>query len=163
MVRISAGGPLKAADSEALEGQERLLQKQTPVKISQRSLNSRSKGLESDSDSDFDLDNIVSVSQRPAGEENEEEMPVEVTPLPETESKSGRHGSGRPLKSGSAMAQYRVIGVEDCERIAEELPSLGELGQILCLGVGVLRFGRAFVVLGFWAMAFCHWRFVPIS
>ena len=29
------------------------------------------------------------------------------------------------------------------------------------LGVRVLGLGRAFVVLGFWAMAFCHWRFVP--
>ena len=156
MVRISAGGPLKAAESEALEKQERLLQKQTPVKISQRSLNSRSRGLESDSDSDFDLDNIVSVSQRPAGEENEEEMPVEVTPLPETESKPGRHGSGRPLKSGSAMAQYRVIGVEDCERIAEELPSLGELGQIYVFGGWGFEVGASICCFG-------QWRFVPRS
>ena len=28
----------------------------------------------------------------------------------------------------------------------------------MCLGLW-----RAFFVLGFWAMAFCHWRFVPRS
>ena len=31
------------------------------------------------------------------------------------------------------------------------------------LGVGVLGLGGAFLLLGFWAMAFCHWRFVPRS
>ena len=32
-----------------------------------------------------------------------------------------------------------------------------------CLGVMVLGFGRAFSVLPFRALAFCHWRFVPRS
>ena len=31
------------------------------------------------------------------------------------------------------------------------------------LGVEVLGLGRGLFVLGFWAMAFCHWRFVPSS
>ena len=30
----------------------------------------------------------------------------------------------------------------------------------LIYGFGVLGLGRAFFVLGLWAMAFCHWRFV---
>ena len=33
----------------------------------------------------------------------------------------------------------------------------------LCLGVGVLGLGKAFIVLGFGVFAFCHWRFVPRS
>ena len=56
------------------------------------------------------------------------------------------------------MAQYRVIGVEDCERIAEELPSLGELGQIYVFGVWGLGFwgwGEHFLYWGFG-----QWHFV---
>ena len=35
--------------------------------------------------------------------------------------------------------------------------------RFMCLGVGVLGLGWVFFVLGFWAMAFCHWHFVPRS
>ena len=38
-----------------------------------------------------------------------------------------------------------------------------EMPLIYVFGVRGFGLGQAFFVLGFWAMAYCHWRFVPSS
>lgn len=89
----------------------------------------RRSGIDSDTDSDFDLDTIVSVNVKPSVNE-EDDIPVVITPMSEGNLPVlPKKGPGRPPKSTSdsnKMAQYRVMGVEDCDRSPTDLPALGK-------------------------------------
>ena len=53
---------------------------------------------------------------------------------------------------------YMVSGLNAMDKTA-----MCEMPLLYVFGDWVLGLGRAFFVLVFWAMAFCHWSFVPRS